>query len=165
MVEASRDAIANPVEIYWPFAPPLKWPEIQRVMYWYTGTLDDGIDTDSLLMLFVDNTSGTTIDADEDGDFLLRYDSQTGDVHGIAIEDFEHYFLKKHPEFSDGWASLKPEGKKGFHKTPWLTDDAALDYARRLKDMAHQGTLAPGWPFEDLDSIAVKWKDADTPSP
>ena len=89
---------------------------------------------------------------------------ETGDVAGIAIEDFESHFLKKYPKFADGWVALKPEGKRGFHKTPWLTDAAALDYARRLKDMAYQGTLTPGWPFEDLDSIAVKRNDAEAPS-
>ena len=164
MVEAWRDSLANPVEIYWPYIPPLKWPEVQRVAYWYTGVLDDEVDTDSLLMLFVDNRYGATIEADEDGDLLLRYDSETGDVAGIAIEDFESHFLKKYPEFTEGWAALKPEGKRGFHKTPWLTDAAALDYARRLKDMAYQGTLDPGWPFEDLESIAVKRNDAEAPS-
>ena len=140
--------------------PPLKWPEIQKVTYWYTGTLDDGIDTDSLLMLFVDNTSATTIDAD--ADLLIRYDDETGDVAGIEVEDFEHYFLKKYPELADGWKALKPEGKKGFHNTPWLTNNAALDYARRLKDLAYQGTLAPGWPVVDRGDILL-WSKYGVP--
>ncbi len=147
--------------------PSLKWPEIRRVMYWYTGELYEGeVDAllvDSLMVLFVENRPAMNADADEDGDMMVRYDTDTSDVIGLEIELFEHHFLKKHPEFAMGWAALKPEGDGGFHNGPWLTGEAALGYARRLQDMAYQGTLAPGWPFEDLDSIAVK--DGGAPSP
>ena len=162
MVEAWRDAVANPVEVYWSYVPSLKWPEIKRVMFCYTGIFDDS-EFDTLMVFFGQHRNGATIDADEYGDLMFQYDSETGDVIGLHIEDFESHFLKKHSKYADDWAAIKPEGKDGKHHTPWLTDDAALDYARRLKDMAYQGTLAPGWPFEDLESIAIK--DEDTPSP
>ena len=150
---------------YWPTEfPSFKWPEIKRVMFWYTGVFA-GVFTDSLMVLFVENRDAINADADEDGDLMFRYDPETGDVIGLEIELFEYYFLKKYPEFADGWAALKPEGKNGKHNTPWLTGGAALSYARRLKDLAYHGVNTPGWPFEDLDSIAVKWKDAKTPSP
>lgn len=155
MVEAWRDAVANPVEVHWSYVPLLKWPEIKRVMFRYTGILNDS-EIDTLMVFWGQRRSGITIDADEYGDLMFRYDTETGDVTGLHIEDFESHFLKKYPEFANGWAALKPEGKKGFHNTPCLTDAAALDYARRLKGMAYQGTLAPGWPFEDLESIAIK---------
>ena len=152
-VSGNLDSLA---EHYWPVEFPIfQWPQIKRAMFWYTGELGNTF-IDSLMVLFVENRGAVNADADEDGDLMFRYDPETGDVIGLEIELFEYHFLKQHPEFADGWAILKPEGKKGTHKTPWLTDAAALDYARRLKDMAHQGTLAPGWPFEDLDSIAVK---------
>ena len=154
MDKARHNQIAYPVEIYRPYVPSLKWPEIHKVAYWYTGVSDDGLEVDTLLLLFVNNTCGTSIDADADCDMLIRFDGETGEVHGLEIEDFEDHFLKKHPELADGWAALKPEGKKGFHNTPWLSDELALGYARRLRDMAYQGTVTPGWPFEDLESIA-----------
>ena len=141
---------------------PLKWPEaVDKAMYRYAGVLsdddDDGPGTDSLMLLLVDNRSGLTIEADADGDILLRYDRDTGEVHGMIIDAFESRFLKKRPELAAGWAALKPEGRNGFHRTPWLTDESALDYARRLKDLAYQGTLAPGWPFvEDVESLRAK---------
>ncbi len=161
MDKAEHGDIEHPVETYYPLTTPaFQWPEIQKVAYWYSGVLDDGMDTDSLLMLFVNNTSAASIPADEDCDMLLRFDNRTGEVAGIEIDDFEHHFLRKHPELADGWAALKPEGKNGFHNTPWLTGDAALAYARRLKEMACQGTIAPGWPFDGLDSIAVRDKSA-----
>lgn len=155
MVEAWRDAVANPVEVYWSYVPPLKWPEIKKVMFWYTGILDDS-EIDTLMVFFEQHRSGVTIDADEYGDLMFQYDPETGDVIGLHIEDFESHFLKKYSEYADDWAALKPEGKNGKHHTAWLTDAATLDYAHRLKDMAYQGTLAPGWPFEDLESIAIK---------
>ena len=154
MDEARHKGIACPVEIYDLSIPPLKWPEIERARYWYTGLLDDGVDTDSLMMLFVDDRSGASIETDADGDIRIRYDVETGVVAGMEIDDFEYHFLKKHPDLAAGWAALKPEGKKGFHNTPWLSDELALGYARRLRDMAYQGTVAPGWPFEDLGAIA-----------
>ena len=153
MVEEWRDSIAHPTEIYWSPVPPLLWPEIRRVRFRYTGTLD-GSEIDALMALFTEKQGAMTIDADEYGDMMFRYDYETGDVTGLHIEDFESRFLKKYPAFADGWAALKPKGKRGFHNSPWLTDEAALDYARRLKDMAFEATLAPDWPFEDLQSIS-----------
>ena len=51
MVETGRDSIID--------TPALNWPELQSVMYWYTGTVRDGetddLFVDSLLVLFVDN--------------------------------------------------------------------------------------------------------------
>ena len=159
MGNIGRADIKYPVEIYYPMEiVPFRWPEIKKVTYWYAGVLDDDDDddvgTDSLLLLFVDNRYSSSIPADEDCDMMLRYDDQTGEVAGIEIELFEYHFLKKHPELAAGWAALKPEGKDGFHNTPWLADELALGYARRLRDMAYQGTVTPGWPFEDLESIA-----------
>ena len=152
MVETGRDSV---IEI-----PPLKWPEIQRVMYWYTGELhEEGevpLFVDSLMVMFVENRPAINADTAKDVDLMVRYDTETGDVIGLEIELFEYHFLKQCPELAMGWAALKPEEDDGFHNTPWLTDDEALDYARRLADMAYQGTLAPGWPFEDLESIAIK---------
>lgn len=164
MVEEWRDSIAHPVEIYCSHVPSLKWPEIERIKLRYTGVLS-GVEIDTLMVLFTENRNGVTIDADEYGDLMFQYNPETGDVIGLHIEDFESYFLIKNQEFADGWAALKPEGKNGKHKTPWLTDAVALDYARRLKDMAYQATLAPGWPFEDFDSIAVKDGSIRRPSP
>ncbi len=121
MGQAWDDNIKHPVEVHCPWMPPLRWPEIKSVAYWYTGTLDDEGDDfniDNLFMLFTDNRYGLSIEADEDGAIRLRFDGESGDVHGIEIDDFEHCFLRKHPELADGWAALKPEGKNGFHNTP-----------------------------------------------
>ena len=159
MDQTRRGDIEYPVEIYYPMEIiPFRWPEIQRVMYWYAGKFPDDewgdLFVDSLLLLFVDNRYSSSIPADEDCDMMLRYDDQTGEVAGIEIELFEYHFLKKHPDLAAEWAALKPEGKDGFHNSPWLDDELALGYARRLRDMAYEGTVTPGWPFEDLESIA-----------
>ena len=150
--------------------PSLKWPEIRRVMYWYTGEVRDEEDgefnplfVDSLMVLFVENRDAINADVGEHGDMMIRYDSQTGDVIGLEIELFEYHFLKQHPELADGWAALKPEDDGGFHKSPWLTGDVALDYARRLKDMAYQGTLVPGWPAVDRGDILL-WSKFGVPA-
>ena len=144
----------------------LKWPEIQRVMYWYTGELYDDDDAplfvDSLMVLFVENRDAINADTAEDVDLMVRYDTETGDVIGLEIELFEHHFLKQRPEFADDWAALKPEGDGGFHNSPWLTGATALDYARRLKDLAYQGTLAPGWPYVDKGDILL-WSKYGVP--
>ena len=129
MDEARHNGIACPVEVYDLSIPPLKWLEIERARYWYTGLLDDGVNADSLMMLFVDDRSGASIEADADGDIRIRYDVDTGVVAGMEIDDFEYHFLKKHPELAAGWAALKPEGKDGFHNTPRLSDELALGYA------------------------------------
>ena len=139
--------------------PSLKWPEIRRVMFWYTGELEN-LEIDSLLMLFVDNRSATTIDADKD--LLIRYDDATGDVIGVEIEDFENCFLKQRPELADSWAALKPSGEGGIHNSLWLTDNAALGYACLLKDLAYQGTLAHGWPYVDKGDILL-WSKYGVP--
>ena len=136
----------------------LRWPEIRQVMYWYTGIVPDEesgeLSVDSLMVLFAENRPATSVDTDVEGELLIRYDPETGDVIGVEIEGFERLFVgKHHPELADGWAALKPDEDEGFHNSPWLTDDAALDYARRLKDMARQGTLAPGWPSLDRGDI------------
>ena len=148
-------------------SPPLGWPEIQRVMYWYTGELYDGDDVplfvDSLMVLFVENRDAINADTAEDVDLMVRYDSETGEVIGLEIELFEHHFLKKRPEFADDWASLKPAGEGGIHNSLWLTDAVALNYARRLKDLAYQGTLAPGWPYVDRGDTLL-WSKYGVPS-
>jgi hypothetical protein len=136
MVETERDAM---IEI-----PSLKWPEIERVMYWYTGELDD-LEIDSLLALFVDNRAASSIDVDSEhcyGELMIRYDPESGDVAGIEIEGFERFFLGEyHPELAAEWAALKPEGAGGFHNSAWLTDAVAIKYARVLRDLAQSGKI------------------------
>ena len=155
MVEVGRDISTE--------FPSLKWPEIHRVMLLYTGEVED-LEIDSLMVLFAENRPATSIDADVEGVLLIRYDPETGDVIGIEIEGFERLFVgKHHPELADGWAVLKPEEDEGFHNSPWLTDDAALNYARRLKDMAWRGTLARGWPSLDRGDILLRSK-SDIPA-
>ena len=123
-------------------------------MFLYTGEME-GLEIDSLMVLFVENRLATSIDTDAEGEVLIRCDTETGDVIGVEIEGFEQSFIcKHHPELADAWAALKPEEDDGLHNSAWLTDDAALDYARSLRDMAYQGTLGPGWHFEGLDLIA-----------
>lgn len=157
MVEVGRDISTG--------FPLFRWPEIKKAMFLYTGEMED-LEIDSLMVLFVENRPATSIGTDVKGELLIRYVPETGDVIGVEIEGFERLFVGRyHPELSEGWAAIKPDEDDGLHNTPWLTDAAALDYAHRLKDMARQGTLAPGWSFEDVDSIAVKRKDTDTPSP
>ncbi len=136
--------------------PALKWPEIRQTQFLYTGELD-GLQIDSLMVLFANNRPAASADLDMEGWVLVRYDPENGDVIGVEIEGFERFFLgKHHPDLTSGWAALKPKGNDGFHNSPWLTDAAALDYARRLMALAYQGTLAPGWPFEALESITSK---------
>ena len=87
--------------------PALKWPEIQRVMYWYTGTVGDeetgDVFVDSLMVLFLENREGANTDVGELGDMMVRYDPDSGDVIGLEIELFECHFLKEHPELAEDW--------------------------------------------------------------
>ena len=149
--------------------PALKWPEIRQVMYWYTGEVYDDEDrevapllVDSLMVLFVENRDAINADVGEHGEMMIRYDTGTGDVIGLEIELFEYHFLKQHSELADGWAALKPAGEGGIHNSPWLTDGAALGYACLLKDLAYQGTLAPGWPHVDKGDILL-WSKYGVP--
>ena len=146
MVDVGRD-----ISTGYPF---LRWPEIKRAMFLYTGEME-GMEIDSLMVLFVENRPATSIDTDVEGEVLIRCDTETGDVIGVEIEGFERSFIcKYHPELADAWAALKPEEDDGLHNSAWLTDDAALDYARSLRDKAHQGTLGPGLPVEGSDPTA-----------
>ena len=116
-------------------------------MFLYTGEIED-LEIDTLMVLFAENRPATSLDTNVEGELLIRYDPETSEVVGVEIEGFERFFIgKHHPELANAWAVLKPKEDNGFHNSPWLTDGAALDYARRLKDMAYQGTLAPGGPF------------------
>ena len=78
----------NPVEI-----PPLRWPEMQKVQFSYTGNID-GLEIDSLLVLFQENRPASSLDVD--GELWVRYDPESGDVIGVEIEDFEQFFLEKY---------------------------------------------------------------------
>ena len=145
----------------------LLWPKIRKVMYWYTGTIrDKGCDDfliDSLMVLFMENREAVNVDVGHRGDMMIRCDRETGEVIGLEIELFENSFLVKYPELADDWAALKPDDDEGFHNSPWLTGDAAIDYARRLKDIAYQGTQVPGWPAVDRGDILV-WSKSDVPA-
>ena len=117
--------------------PVLKWPEIQRAMFWYTGEFEDE-EVDSLLVLFAENRPATSQDVM--GKLWIRYDSSTGDIIGIEIDDFEQLFLAEfHPELAHDWRVLKPDGKRGTHRSEWLTSTDAITYARALQDVAQQG--------------------------
>ena len=69
MVETGRDSMID--------TPALNWPELQSVMYWYTGTVRDGetddLFVDSLLGLFVDNGDAINTDASETVDMMIRF--------------------------------------------------------------------------------------------
>ena len=122
--------------------PALKWPEIQRAMFWYTGKFGDE-ETDSLLVLFAENRPATSQDVK--GELWIRYDSQSGEIIGVEIDDFEQLFLTEfHPEFARGWKSLKPDGKEGAHRSEWLIGADAIAYARALLDVAKHGAMSSG---------------------
>ena len=123
----------------------MKWPEIKRVMFWYTGGCEDD-EADSLLVLFTENRPATSQDVK--GELWIRYDSCTGDIIGIEIDDFEQLFLSEfHPELARGWKALKPDGKGGRHRSEWLVGADAITYARALRDVAQQGGLSSGIRF------------------
>lgn len=130
--------------------PVLKWPEIQRAMFWYTGEIE-GEEVDSLLVLFAENQPATSHDVD--GELWIRYDSCNGDIVGIEVDDFEQLFLvKTHPELAQGWKVLKPDGIEGTHRTEWLTSTDALTYARALQDIAQLGAVSSGLKFANCSS-------------
>ena len=127
--------------------PALKWPEIQRAMFWYTGEFEDE-EVDSLLVLFAENRPATSQDVK--GELWIRYDSLTGDIIGIEVDDFEQLFLAElHPELAQGWKALKPDGKGGTHRTEWMTSTEAITYARALQDVAQQVGGSSGIKFTD----------------
>ena len=130
--------------------PVLKWPEIQRAMFWYTGEVEDE-EADSLLVLFAENQPATSQDVK--GELWIRYDSHTGYIIGIEIDDFEQLFLAEfHPELTHGWNGIKPEGRGGTHRSEWLTSTDAITYARALRDVAQQGGLGSGIKFTDCST-------------
>jgi hypothetical protein len=132
--------------------PELKWPEVKKAQFLYSGVID-GLEVDSLMVLFEDNRPATSADANVPGSVIVRYDPDTGEVIGIEIDGFEQHFLRKfRPDLAAGWAAIKPPDDDGFHNGQWLTNTGALDYALNLRDIAHSGTLAPGWPIAGLDS-------------
>ena len=127
--------------------PVLKWPEIQRAMFWYTGEFE-GEEVDSLLVLFAENQPATSQDVD--GELWIRYDSCNGHIIGIEVDDFERLFLVEfHPELARGWRRLKPDGIEGTHRSEWLSSTGALTYARALRDVAQKGAKASGLKFAD----------------
>lgn len=127
--------------------PILKWPEIQRAMFWYTGEFEDE-EADSLLVLFAENRPATSQDVQ--GELWIRYDSRTGGIIGIEIDDFEQLFLSElHPELAHGWKVLKPDGKRGTHRSEWLTNTEAIAYARALREVAQRGATSSGLQFAD----------------
>ena len=139
MTSVRRDALMD--------IPPLKWPEIQRVMFWYTGEFEDE-EGDSLMVLFVDNRPATSQDVK--GELWIRYDSHTGEVIGIEIDDFEQLFLAEfHPELAYGWKTLKPYGKEGTNRSEWLSNADAIAYAHALRDVAKRGATNSGLQFTD----------------
>lgn len=130
--------------------PVLKWPEIQRAMFWYTGESENE-EADSLLVLFAENRPATSQDVK--GELWIRYDSSTGDIIGIEIDDFEQLFLTKfHPELVHGWKFLKPDGKRGTRRSEWLVSADAIAYARALRDVAQRGGLSSGIKFTDCSA-------------
>lgn len=122
--------------------PVLKWPEIDRAMFWYTGEFADEAE-DSFLVLFAENRPATSQDVM--GKLCIRYDSLTGDIIGIEVDDFEQLFLVEfHPELAQGWKIFKPHGIEGTYRTEWLTSIDALTYARAIRDVAQQGAIVAG---------------------
>jgi hypothetical protein len=47
------------------------------------------------------------ISIDCEGELYLRVNPQTREIVGIEIEDFEQYFVIKHPEFAQIWKQTK----------------------------------------------------------
>lgn len=49
---------------------------------------------------------------DWNGEIWIRVDPTTGEILGLEIDDFEAIFLKKYPEISVAWESVKPTCRK-----------------------------------------------------
>ena len=129
----------NPAEI-----PPLRWPEIQRVQFSYTGNID-GLEIDSLLVLFQENRPASSLDVD--GELWVRYDPESGEVIGIEIDDFERFFLGKYPVLGHEWPLLKEKSQWGA----WLTGPLAVGYAGFLQSIALRGIDQwAGWETDSL---------------
>ena len=130
--------------------PFLKWPKIQRAMFWYTGEFEDE-EADSLMVLFAENRPATSQSVR--GELWIRYDSRTGDIIGIEIDDFEQLFLAEfHPELAHGWKVLKPDGKEGTHRSEWLTSADAITYACALRDVVQHGAISSGLQLNDCSA-------------
>ena len=124
----------GPVEI-----PPLRWPEMQKVLFSYTGNVD-GLEIDSLLVLFQENRPASSLDVD--GELWVRYDPESGDVIGVEIDDFEQFFLEKYSMLGHGWATIKVESQG----EAWLTGPSATGYAGFLQSIALRGIAQwEGW--------------------
>ena len=110
MVEAGSD-ISTEFHI-------LRWPEITKAMFLYTGEIED-LEIDTLMVLFVENRPATSVDANVEGDLLIRYDPETGEVVGVEIEGFERSFIgKHHPELADSWGAPQARGRRRLPQQP-----------------------------------------------
>ena len=61
---------------------------------------------------------------DWNGEIWIRVDPTTGEVLGLEIDDFEAVFLKRYPEISVAWESVKPTCHR---KLPRKNQDTAWD--------------------------------------
>ncbi|OGO18685.1 MAG: hypothetical protein A2Z15_04075 [Chloroflexi bacterium RBG_16_50_11] len=64
---------------------------------------------------------------DWNGEFWIRVKSETGEVLGLEIEDFESLFLKKYPEIAKVWSEFKPICMKDTKK---CEEPALLSFMR-----------------------------------
>jgi hypothetical protein len=62
---------------------------------------------------------------DWNGEVWIRIDLESGEVVGLEIDDFEGFFLKKHPELALAWQQVKPlchRKKKDICEEPlWIS--------------------------------------------
>ncbi len=77
----------------------------------------EGVDT----LVFHSSKPIPAISVDCDGEFFLRIDPKTREIVGIEIEDFEGYFVAKHPEFAPIWKQMKRDIKKNKCENESLT--------------------------------------------
>ena len=64
-------------------------------------------------------------------DVILRVDPATGEIYGFEIEGFETSFLKKHPEYTQGWPRIRYPSTSKAKRRRWL--DALIQYVRSVE--------------------------------
>jgi uncharacterized protein YuzE len=86
------------------------------------------------------------ISVDIDGEFWIRIDPVSGEVHGFEFEDFENVFLKRHPDVAVAWRELnKPKEVAPPAKASWIT--ILLEFIAKAfggkSNGGHAGLLSP----------------------
>ena len=117
-----------------PNLPQLYWPGF-KPNYW----VSDYDDVPDWLYIEPLGKSQPGIECWVDHVFF-RMDDASGEIVGIDIEDFEHFYLKNHPDVAAEWMRVKPLEKTSTERQKW-TDAFVQRLVKLLPAEAHRSSV------------------------